>query len=91
MEIGLPGAIQRPVRFNLRALFAAGGVVVLTMCICPQPWLYAGKMIDQALGIQVGFWSLSNLAAAALIACPVIYGIGLAVTLLLIWRGNKSS
>jgi len=91
VEIGLLGTVRRPVRINLRALLVTGGIVVLTMCICPQPLLYIGTIIDQGLGIRSGFWSMSNATAAALIACPVIYGIGLAITLLLIWRRQKRS
>ena len=90
VEISAPGGLGgRPLRVNLRALMTAGGVLVLAMCICPQTWLVSGELIDDALGIKEGFWSFGNVIAAALIACPVIYGIMLLIAGMLAWRKQR--
>ena len=90
VEFSAPGELGgMPLRVNLRALVAAGGVLVLVMCICPQTWLAGGELADDALGIKEGFWSFSNATAAAIIACPVIYGIMLLIAGMLAWRKQR--
>lgn len=90
VEIGVPGGLRRiPVRLNLKTLLAAGGLLVLSMCICPQSWLVGGTILDRALGIETGFWSASNAAAAAMIACPVAYGVVLLAAGIFAWRRSR--
>jgi hypothetical protein len=91
VEIGVPGGIGRPLRLKLGGLLTVGGGLVLTMCICPQTWLVGGAVVDRGLGIKSGFWSFSNAAAAAVIACPVTYGVALAITLIVIGLKRRAA
>jgi rubredoxin len=92
VEIGLPGgAGRRSLRLRLGALLGAGGVLVLTMCICPQTWLVAGELADRALEIEAGFWSFGNITAAVVIACPVIYGVVLLAAGIFAWRQSRKA
>ncbi len=90
VEIGLPGGEGRqPLRLKLGAFLGASGVLVLTMCICPQTWLVAGELADRALEIKTGFWSFGNFTAALVFACPVIYGVALLAAGIFVWRRSR--
>ncbi len=90
VEFALPGgAKRRSLRLRLGALLGAGGVLVLTMCICPQTWLVGGELADRTLEIQTGFWSFGSLSAALVIACPLIYGVLLLIAGIIAWRRSR--
>jgi hypothetical protein len=92
VEFSLPGgAGRRPLRLKLGALLGGGGLLVMTMCICPQTWLVAGELADRALGINTGFWSFGNATAAVVIACPVAYGVVLAAAGVFAWRRSRGA
>ncbi len=92
VEFALPGgAKRRSLRLRLGALLGTGGVLVLTMCICPQTWLVAGELADRTLEVEPGFWSFGNISAALVIACPVIYGVVLLAAGIYAWRQSRKA
>jgi hypothetical protein len=90
VEIALPGAARMPpLRMNLRGLLIAGGVLVLSMCLCPQLWFYGAELLDRGLGIKGVFWSFGNGVTATMLVCPVIYAGLLAMGLAIVWRSRS--
>lgn len=90
VEFELPGGgKRRSLRLRLGALLGAGGVLVLSMCICPQTWLVTGELADRALAVNPGFWSFGNLTAALVIACPLSYAVVLFVAGIIAWRRSR--
>jgi hypothetical protein len=80
-----------PLRMNLRGLWIAGGVLVLSMCLCPQLWFYGAELLDRGLGIKGVFWSFGNGVTATMLVCPVIYAGLLAMGLAIVWRSRSRS
>ena len=74
-EVGGAGKERRVVRLNPRLMLVWGGILVLTMCICPQPWFYLAEWLDRTFGRQGNFTSFSNAMSAALLVCPLVYGV----------------
>ena len=92
VEFALPGgAKRRSLRVRLGALLGAGGVLVMTMCICPQTWLVAGELADRTLEVKPGFWSFGNISAALVIACPLSYGVVLLAAGMYAWRQSRKA
>lgn len=90
VEIRLPAKARRlPLRLNLRGLLITGGIVVLTMCLCPQPWLYAGELLDRTFEIKGGFITFGNATAAALLVCPLVYALILITAGIIAWRKQR--
>ena len=87
LEISLPGGRSRlarlgRLRLNVRQIFIAVGLLVSTLCLCPQAWLFLANWLDGQAGLRDQYLSFGTLVAVAVYLCPLLYGIILGIVLL---------
>jgi hypothetical protein len=94
VEVSLPGGGSKlarlgRLRLDVRQILITTGILVATLCLCPQVWLLSATWLDHQAGLQGQYLSFANLVAAAVYVCPLLYALVLGIVWLRAWLAAR--